>query len=347
MKQIALLFGGRSPEHAVSLASATALLPVLRSLPVHLLLIGVGKDGRLYLCPKDTTAFKEDVWQNEARPLSLHYASPSAVSFSTEGGESFFPDGFFSLIHGTYGEDGALQGALTLAGASFFGSGIAASAIGMHKALSKRLAASLGVPVVPYSYHRVLPTDEDAVYQAAREAMGALGRFPLFVKPCLSGSSIGASVAEDEAALIRAIRAAAAVSPEILVEKYAVGRELELAVWQEEGRIFSSLPAEIKVSGGFYDYQTKYGEGTVKVTVPADLSSPTVLYLQKAAAKLFTLFGCRHLARMDFFYTDSGRLYFNEVNTSPGFTATSMVPRLLALHGKDTLQKLLLGWIAE
>ncbi len=347
MKQIALLFGGRSPEHTVSLASASSLLPVLRALPVQLRLIGVDRDGRLLLCRDDATAFKEGEWQKEAAPLTLHYASPSTVFFSTDEGETFFPDGFFSLIHGTYGEDGALQGALTLAGASFFGSGVAASAIGMNKALSKRLAAALGVPVVPYSYHRLSPTDEAAVRQAAREAMATLGRFPLFVKPSSSGSSIGAALAKDETALLDAIRAAAAVSPEILIEKYAKGRELEIAVWQEERGILASLPAEIKVLGDFYDYATKYEEGRVKISLPATLSAQTTLYLQKTACKLFSLFGCRHLARMDFFYTDSGKLYFNEVNTSPGFTSQSMVPRLLSLHGKDTLRKLLLGWIAE
>ena len=153
MKKIALLFGGRSGEHTVSLASASYLLSILRTLPVSLYLIGVGRDGRLLWLPTPPDTLREGEWEKAAIPLTLCYPSPHTVRFQAATGEVFFPDGFLSVIHGTYGEDGALQGALTLSGAPFFGSGITASALGMHKALAKRLAAAADIPVVPFSHH--------------------------------------------------------------------------------------------------------------------------------------------------------------------------------------------------
>ena len=345
MKKIALLFGGRSGEHTASLASASYLLSILRTLPVSLYLIGVGRDGRLLWLSTPPDALREGEWEKAAIPLTLCYPSPHTVRFQAATGEVFFPDGFLSVIHGTYGEDGALQGALTLSGAPFFGSGITASALGMHKALAKRLAAAADIPVVPFSHHTCRPEDGAAIAEAARLAHARLGRFPLFVKPCASGSSLGASVAESEEALVAAIRAAAAFSSDILVEEYVRGVELEVLVFEKGGETFASPPAQLRVDAPFYGYKEKYQENAVTVTLPAPLPQGELLRLQAAAKRLFALFGCRHLARFDFFRRQDGALYFNEVNTAPGFTATSMAPRLLALHGEGTLRSILWEWI--
>ena len=202
MKKIALLFGGRSREHEVSLASASYLLSVLSQLPNPLYPIGVTKDGQmlLYRGSAQELLSKEEGWQTASVPLFAVYRGNAPLFFQTEKGERFSPDAVFSVIHGTYGEDGALQGALTLAGIPFFGADTLSSALGMHKALAKAVVSAVGVPVVPFqSIFLQSPTLKDCEV-AARAVEDAFG-FPVFIKPCVSGSSLGASLVRERSEL--------------------------------------------------------------------------------------------------------------------------------------------------
>lgn len=348
MKKIALLFGGRSREHEVSLASASYLLSVLSQLPNPLYPIGVTKDGQmlLYRGSAQELLSKEEGWQTASVPLFAVYRGNAPLFFQTEKGERFSPDAVFSVIHGTYGEDGALQGALTLAGIPFFGADTLSSALGMHKALAKAVVSAVGVPVVPFqSIFLQSPTLKDCEV-AARAVEDAFG-FPVFIKPCVSGSSLGASLVRERSELKKALLSASLLSSEILAEEYIKGSEIEVAVWEENGTLFASTPAEILSHSPFYDYEAKYGEGKASVFIPARLSQEESERVALFAKQAFLALRCRHLVRVDFLKKENGALYFNEINTSPGFTKTSMVPRLLSLASEDTLLRLVKGWLAE
>ena len=322
--KIVLLFGGRSAEHDVSVLSAAYVYTRLSSLGHRVLPIGIAKDGSLLL----SSGAPSGTWQKNARPVVLTLEK-STLLFLCDG-ERIAPDLVFSVVHGKDGEDGAWQGLFTLARTPFVGAGVAASAMGMNKRLSKLLAKQAGVPTVPYlavkRYSDDLP--ERVAYRL---------RYPLFVKPTSGGSSVGASRVENEAALKDAVHLALSEDEEALIEEAVDGSELEVGVLERDGQLLLSPPGELRPKGAFYDYNAKYLEKTTEFCLPANLSFWETAYVKQLAASVFRALGCRDMARVDFLRRHDGKIFFNEINTLPGFTADSLFPKLFSLIGIDAV----------
>lgn len=330
MQKILLLFGGRSREHDVSVASARHLFRALSALPVSLYTLGVGKDGALYRFTGDATDLTAESWFSHTRRLSLVYGGDCPPVLIEEGRAPYTPDLVFSAIHGDFGEDGALQGLLTLCGIPFIGCGILSSAVGMHKSAAKTLARAAGVPVVPWA--EIFPGED-----ADEKITAASLSYPLFVKPNGGGSSLGARPVSSRRELTPALREAWKYAPSALAEKSVTGREIEVALLEKNGEILVSAPGEIRVPDGFYDYDTKYRKHTAETLVPAPLSKSEAEEGKRLARTVFRALYCRGLARVDFFLTADG-FFFNEINTLPGFTEISMFPKLFAREGVDPVR---------
>jgi D-alanine-D-alanine ligase len=242
-------------------------------------------------------------------------------------------DVVFPALHGAFGEDGTIQGLLEMAGVPYVGAGVFASAAGMDKEFTKKLAQAAGIPVGPYAVLRAGQQLSDA----DKERLG----LPLFVKPARAGSSFGISKVHSYAALDTAITAARAIDPKVLVEAAVIGREIECGVIEGEagGAPEASVLAEIRVVGGheFYDFEAKYldVEESCEFDIPADLPDRVTREVQELACRTFEALDCSGLARVDFFVTPELDVYLNEINTMPGFTSTSMFPRLWAASGLE------------
>ena len=294
--KVAVLGGGRSSEHQVSLASAESVRAGLSEaghLPVEVLL---ERDGR---------------WISEGRPLAL------------EPGDGLLgADVAFPVLHGPFGEDGTVQGLLELLDVPYVGAGVAASALAMDKSLFKDLLAAHGVPQVEYAVARDgRPLD-----------MGGL-QPPLFVKPARLGSSVGISKVWSEAELDAALKHAFEHDPVALVERLVDGMEVECSVLGHSDPQ-ASRPGEIVLSGdeGWYDYEAKYESGGMELIVPARVPAPVLETVRRLAVEVFSLIGCSGMARVDFF-VDGDQVLVNELNTIPGFTSTSVYAKLLEADG--------------
>ncbi len=316
MKKTVLLFGGRSAEHDVSLASAAYLLPRLRERISELLPVFITRDGALLV--KDTYA-----------PLTLSYEE-GRLTFVNED-LRFSPECAISLLHGTHGEDGDWQGVLSLASVPCVGAGVLASALSMHKPTAKRLAASVGIPSA-----RFAPADSVSAVESRLT-------YPVFVKPASGGSSLGASKAIDRPSLLDAIKKARPYG-EVMAEAYVFCRELSVAVYEKDGTPHASPVGETVTESDFYDYGAKYeSDGTV-LLCPAPIEAALSDQARRWALTLFRLFGIKDMARVDFFLDASGTLLFNEINTLPGYTEHSIYPRLLAASGVDVLLPFKEAW---
>ena len=219
-------------------------------------------------------------------------------------------------MHGAFGEDGGVQGLLSYVGLPFVGCKTEASSIAMNKMTAKRLAASAGIPVL-----KAVPVCRDD-FDMASSLLG----LPFFVKPISGGSSIGAGIVRDRRDFLRLL--SGSPSP-MMAEMYVRARELEVAVIETENGVVPSLPGEVIPSRDFYDYEDKYKSNAARLLCPADCGEAVAKELSRLAVSIFRLLGCRGLARIDFFYTEDGRIFFNEINTMPGFTKDSLYPRLV------------------
>jgi len=342
--RVAVVFGGRSSEHAVSCATAASVLSVIDKDAYDVVPIGISVDGKWVL------------ESNEPDRLALapgHIpevdASASAVALSpdparrdlvvSEPGETPRQlgevDVVFPLLHGPWGEDGTIQGLFEMSGVRYVGSGVLASAVAMDKHYAKMLLAAHAIPTTPYVVVKPREWEEDP--SAVREAVEALG-YPVFVKPSRGGSSLGISKVMTRADLDDAVKDAREYDPKILVEPAVEGgRELECGVLQRpDGGADASAVAEITGYGSheFYDFAAKYlGEEGVTLELPADLRDEVRDEVQRVSVAAFEALGCEGLARVDFFLPHDGRLLVNEVNTMPGFTPASMYPRMWAESG--------------
>jgi D-alanine-D-alanine ligase len=353
--RIAVVFGGRSSEHAISCVTAGSVLRVLDPERYEVLPIGISTDGRWVLMAGEETAQLAITDGNlparidetsgalvtmaadpTARELTVH--EPGSVPKALGEVDVVFP-----LLHGPYGEDGTLQGLLDLAGVAYVGSGVLSSAVSMDKEFMKRLLVSAGLPVGRYVTVRrgEWLRDPDTVAAAVAE----LG-FPVFVKPARAGSSMGISKVHGPDELAAAIEEAQRHDPKVVVEAMVTGREIEIGVLAGPGvppRV--SAPAEIKVRGGheFYDFQAKYLDGSTDIGLPADLTDPQTTELRRLALAAFEGLDCEGLARVDFFLAQDGpdaepHWLVNEVNTMPGFTPSSMYPQMWAASGVSYAQ---------
>jgi D-alanine-D-alanine ligase len=352
--RVAVVFGGRSSEHAISCVTAGSVLRAIDRDRFDVVPVGIARDGRWVLVPDDPDRLaisdgRLPAVDGQGSTVVLA-ADPTARQLVvTDPGE--IPrtlgqvDVVLPLLHGPYGEDGTIQGLLELAGVRYVGSGVLSSAVGMDKHYMKLVLAGHGLPVCPYVVVRPYEWKSDP--DAVRESVAAIG-WPVFVKPARGGSSIGISKVDEPEGLDRAIELAHEHDPKVVVEAAVPGREIEVGVVEEpDGTVHASVPGEIRVVSGheFYDFEAKYlEEGTVALDVPADVPPPVAERARELALAAFRALGCEGLARVDFFLLESGELVANEVNTMPGFTPTSMFPRLWAATGvayPELLQRLL------
>ena len=342
--RVALVFGGRSSEHAVSCATAASVLEALDRDRYDVVPVGIARDGHWVLAPDDPEAFRlapghvPEVDTSGASVLVPTSATDRTLVVHEAGqpprtlGEV---DVVFPLLHGPFGEDGTIQGLLDLADVRYVGSGVTASATMMDKHVMKVLLASAGLPVGPY----VVITDKEWRRDpaAAMDAVHGLA-WPVFVKPARAGSSMGITRVTDPDALEAAIEAAREHDPKVVVESAVFGREIECGVLEGRGTDptrTSELGECIVVKNHeFYDFEAKYlADGDVRLDCPADVPEHVADEIRQMAARAFDLTGCEGLARVDFFLTEEGEVLVNEVNTMPGFTPSSMYPRMWAAAG--------------
>ncbi len=346
--RVALLFGGRSSEHAVSCATAAGVLRALDRERYDVLPIGIAPDGRWVLLPDDPAPLELTRGQTPAvpesetavvLPMSTRDRAVRTLPAGRVPEELGEVDVVFPLLHGPFGEDGTVQGLLELADIRYVGSGVLASAAGMDKQIMKVLLAGAGLPVGPY----VVITDAQWRHDpaAAREAVAELG-LPVFVKPARAGSSMGITKVTDLADLDAAIDEARRHDLKLVVEAGIVGREIECAVLQgRDGAEPRTSPVgEIVVREGhghdFYDFDAKYLDGdAVALTAPAEVPEQISDRVRDYAARAFTALGCEGLARVDCFVTEQGEVIVNEINTMPGFTPSSMYPIMWRAAGME------------
>ncbi len=330
--RVGILFGGQSAEHEVSILSARNVLAALDPARFEAVLIGIDKSGR-WLTQDARKLLASGQNPRLARieggkPVRL----PSPLSESTASPTTGRIDVIFPVLHGTFGEDGTIQGLLEVAGIPYVGAGVLGSAIGMDKDVMKRLLRDAGIPVAEF---RAVRRDRfDAEPRAVLEELAALG-FPLFTKPANAGSSVGIRKVTSAAGLADAVRHAFEFDAKILAESAVVGREIELAV-------LGGSPATVSAAGeiivehpdGFYSYDAKYlDEHGARLELPARITADEQARAQALALRAFEVLECEGMARVDLFLKADGRLLVNEINTIPGFTAISMYPKLWALSG--------------
>ncbi|SDL40085.1 D-alanine-D-alanine ligase [Arthrobacter sp. ov407] len=342
--RVAVLFGGRSSEHAVSCVTAAGVLGAIDKDKYDVIPIGIAKTGQWVLASGDTNE-----WSLSATSLPEVAPSARTVALAEIGGEhqlivaspNAVPeelgtvDVVFPLLHGPFGEDGTIQGLLELSDTRYVGAGVLASAVGMDKHFMKVVFESAGLHVGPYIAvtDRQWLTDPETV----RKRVDQLG-FPVFVKPARAGSSMGISKVDSLEGLDAAIETAREHDPKLVIEAGITGREIECAVLEGRGTDAprTSMPGEISVAGGgheFYDFNAKYVDDAAALSCPADLPEEAITRVRELAAVAFDAVGGEGLSRVDFFYTPDGDLIINEINTMPGFTPKSMYPQMWKASG--------------
>ena len=336
--RVAVVFGGRSGEHAISCVSAGSVLAHLDPDEFEAVPIGITPSGSWVRIPPGTSLAITDgalpeVPAGEPVVLSAdparHVLLPVHGSAAETGNAALDVDVVFPVLHGPYGEDGTIQGLLELAGVPYVGAGVLASATAMDKEFTKKLLAAEGLPVGSWV---VLRGDRATLTAAEREHLG----LPVFVKPARAGSSLGVSRVDDWAGLDAAIAAARLADPKVLVEAAVVGREIECGVLEHpDGRLQASSTAEIHLGAdfSFYDFTAKYLDDAATFDIPADLPATVTATVRDYAVRAFRALDAQGLARVDFFVTEAGEVSINEVNTMPGFTPISMYPRMFAVDG--------------
>lgn len=343
--RVAVVFGGRSSEHAISCVSAGSILRNLDPQRFDVVAVGITPEGAWVLTDADPDALAiadrrlPTVSHNAGAELALAanpQRSGQLVTISATGSAEVLEsvDVVFPVLHGPYGEDGTVQGLLELAGVPYVGAGVLASAAGMDKEFTKKLMAAEGLPIGPYA---VLRPGRDTLSIDERQRLG----LPLFVKPARGGSSIGVSRVMDYDQLPAAIAEARRHDPKVIIEAAIIGREIECGVLEfPDGTVAASAIGEIRVAGvadrddPFYDFATKYLDDAAELDVPAKLDDDVAAAVQQLAIHAFAALDGQGLARVDFFLTEDGPV-INEINTMPGFTTISMYPRMWAASGVD------------
>jgi D-alanine-D-alanine ligase len=346
--RVALVFGGRSSEHAVSCSTAAGVMRAIDRDAYDVIPIGIARDGHWVLTDGDpahlelTAGHTPEVKATDAGVVVPLGTTERALTVQEPGeiprslGEV---DVVFPLLHGPFGEDGTIQGLLELADIRYVGSGVLASAAGMDKHYMKVVFQGAGIPVGPYAVITDAQWQRDRA--AAMDAVAGLG-FPVFVKPARAGSSMGITRVASPQDLEAAVEAAREHDRKVIVEAAIVGREIECAVLQgrdlEPPRTSQVGEIEVDRDGGhdFYDFEAKYlEEQGVTLSCPAKVPDHISHEVRRLAAAAFEALGCEGLARVDCFYTDAGDVVVNEINTMPGFTPHSMYPQMWAASGVE------------
>ena len=332
--RVAILFGGKSAEHEVSLQSAKNILEAIDKKRYEVILIGIDKKGHWHL--NDSSNYLLN--QNDPKLIMLNESSDQVALVHREKNEQLINlstfqasgpvDVVFPVLHGPLGEDGTVQGLLKLADIPFVGAGVLGSAVGMDKNITKRLLRDAGIPVANFLLFNHHYADK-IIFEDVKSILG----LPLFIKPNNLGSSIGISKVEDKIQFDKAIKLAFSFDNKILIEEYVNGREIECAVLGNADPI-ASVPGEILPQKDFYSYDAKYidQDGAI-IKMPAELSPENASKIQTLAVNTFKVLNCEGMARVDFFLKENDEVVVSEINSIPGFTRISLYPRLWELSG--------------
>jgi len=329
-KRVAIICGGRSSEHEISCTSAGGVLSAIDRSAYEPVLIGISKSGKWFLLA-------------ENHPLAINGTTlptipetGTPVTFSVDGfsadGKNLNIDIAFPVLHGPYGEDGTIQGLLEMTDIAYVGSGVLASAVAMDKSFAKPIFASHGIKVAAGFIARASEWKSDrAAVQKSADQLG----YPVFVKPARGGSSRGTTKVKSAAEFAAALDEAHRFDPKALVEQEIRGFEIECAVLEINGKPKASLVGQIKIDSKyeFYDFEAKYLDGATSIELPAPIDQKIADEIRAKAIDAFISLGCSGLARVDFFLTPSNEIIINELNTMPGFTATSVFPKMWEATG--------------
>jgi D-alanine-D-alanine ligase len=329
---IAIIFGGRSSEHEISCLSAGGVLSAIDLAKYEVVMIGITKAGNWVLVPQS-----HQLTINAGEMPEVPSDAPTVVAdvagFSV-GGKDLEVDLIFPTLHGPYGEDGSIQGLFEIADLPYVGSGVLASAVAMDKSFAKPIFAAHGLKVA--DGFTVTATQWKINQSELQRKADELG-YPLFVKPARGGSSRGTTKVKSAEQLAAAIAEAHRFDPKAMVESAIVGLEIECAVLEIDGAPQASKVGQIKIDSKFefYDFEAKYLDGATEIVIPADIPVSASEAIRAASLDAFISLGCSGLARVDFFFTNAGEVVINEINTMPGFTATSVFPKMWAATGKS------------
>jgi len=339
--RVGVLFGGRSGEHEVSLASAASVIRGLDPDKYEAVPIGITKDGH-WLIGEGAVKMLPEVLKGGRRVMLTADPTEAALVPLDRGAGAQRLDVIFPVMHGTFGEDGTIQGMLDLAGLPYVGAGVLGSAVGMDKDVAKRLCQTAGIPVVPWVTVQRWRWEQDK--WAVRNEIEEKFPYPVFVKPATLGSSVGMSKVHNTEELGPALDLACEYGMKILVEKAVTAREIEVSVLGNHDPK-ASVPGEIVPHREFYDYTAKYLEDGTQLVIPAVLKPAQLKKIQTLAVKAFQALELSGMARVDFFLEkEGGKLYLNELNTIPGFTSISMYPKLWEASGipfRELIDKLI------
>ena len=332
---VCILFGGISPEHEVSLRSAESVLNNIDHSKYNVFPVGITKEGEWILFGgKDYAMLPAGTWKTHPDNRKAAISPVRGQGLLRFEGDCVVQeriDVVFPVLHGENGEDGAMQGLLQMAGIPYVGPHVSASAVAMDKTLTKLVVDQASVPQAVW--HLVNRSDLGNHMENTLDTLENRFRYPMFIKPAGTGSSVGVSKASDREALKNALLSAAKFDKKILVEEFIHGREIEVAVMGNENPV-ASICGEIDSGADFYDYDAKYVTDTSTAYIPARIPEDVGEIVREAAVKVYTAIGCQGLSRVDFFVTFAeNRVVFNEINTLPGFTSISMYPKLFAASG--------------
>ncbi|MDO5511363.1 D-alanine--D-alanine ligase family protein [Corynebacterium sp.] len=333
---VGVIYGGRSTEHEISCVSAGAIMSHLDTDRYQVIPIGITRDGMWTVGESDYSQLQirdgvlPSVDKRAELALSLDPGDNGLLLNLDTGQPHARIDVAFPVLHGPFGEDGTIQGMLELIGLPYVGAGVLASACGMDKEFTKKLAAAAGLPITA---ELILRDGDTEVDETEKQRLG----LPVFVKPARGGSSIGVSKVSDWAQLPAAIAAARESDDKVIIEAEIIGDEVEVGVLEyPDGSVTASVPAKLNGTGdseeGFYGFETKYLDNVVSPTIPAPYSDTVKDEIRALAVRTFRALNCQGLSRVDFFLTDRGPV-LNEINTMPGFTPISMYPQMFAASG--------------
>lgn len=342
-KTIALIFGGKSAEHEVSLRSARSIAEILDKNKFDPILVGISKEGSWYRFPNmdvfsQVESLHDRALPSNAEPVCLmsHHGEP--VLFSLKDHQKTAVHCAFPILHGTMGEDGSIQGLFKMVHVPFVGCGVLSSAAGMDKEIMKRLLTYAGISNAKYM---LLTPFHRTSYEEVVKELGT----PFFIKPANAGSSVGVHKIKTAEDYVVHLKDAFQYDTKVLAEEYIQGREIECSVLGLNQSPKASLPGEIIPQHEFYSYEAKYlDENGALIKNPAELPSDVVHKIQDLAVKTYQVMGCDGFTRVDFFLKKNGELYINEINTIPGFTKISMYPKMWEVSGlafKDLVTKLI------
>lgn len=331
-KKVAVLFGGRSAEHEVSVQSAKNVAAAVDLTKFDLILIGISKQGTWYRFPDSSifdqiTTLNDSQLPGQADPVALICLKSRPLIFSLESKNTLPVDIAFPVLHGTFGEDGCIQGLFKMANLPFVGCGVLGSAVGMDKEVMKRLLLEAKIPSARY---QVIYSHNPQSFEELSRDLG----LPFFIKPANAGSSVGVHKIKSQSDLASKLKDAFLYDHKILAEEFVEGREIEISVMGLNSAPKASVAGEVTATHEFYSYEAKYlDENGAKIQIPAQITTKELQTIQSIACKAFHILGCDGLSRVDFFLKKNGDILLNEINTIPGFTKISMYPKMWEASG--------------